>query len=387
MKLGTLNLNGIIEVKKQVNLSNYIKKNKLDIVCFQETHLNTKEEPDKCFKQLGGQIFYSNCQEGRKRGVCTWFSPKLEIDFIEHKADNKGRIISVKFRIHDYVINLINIYAPNIKADRVRFLATLNQFVIPEDTETPECEYIFAGDWNCIEDYTLDKLSGSTCKDSLTGRLQISDLKSQFDLVDIFREFNPLLKKFTFYCDRFNAKTRIDRIYVSPVFKALIEKADISPCTHSDHDLAYCNFHLDAAPRGPGTWKLNNSFLQDKLFRVNISKLWQEWQTHRDEFADPLFWWDLGKVHIKSHCQYYGKVKKALQSMVLNSQQREYDLLLESTNNQVKVPTETAIRLDALKQSINKLESVKSQGFMIRSKVQYREEGERCTNFCVQLEK
>jgi hypothetical protein len=143
---------------------------------------------------------------------------------------------------------------------------------------------------------------------------------------------------------------------MSSVFKSIIEKADITPCTRSDHDLAYCNFHLDTVPRGPGTWKLNNSFLQDKLFRQNIIKLWQEWQTHRDDFADTLMWWDLGKVHIKSHCQYYGKVKKALQNNVLNSQLREYDILLESTNNQVNVPTETAIRLDALKQSINKLE-------------------------------
>jgi hypothetical protein len=93
-------------------------------------------------------------------------------------------------------------------------------------------------------------------------------------------------------------------------------------------------------------------------------------------------WWDLGKVHIKSH-----KVKKALQNNVLNSQLREYDILLESTNNQVNVPTETVIRLDALKQSINKLESVKSQGFIIRSTVQYKEEGEKCTNIFVQLEK
>jgi exonuclease III len=64
MKLGTLNGNGLSEAKKRVTLQNYVKKNKLDIVCFQETHLNTPEELDLCFKPLGGNIYYSNCQEG-----------------------------------------------------------------------------------------------------------------------------------------------------------------------------------------------------------------------------------------------------------------------------------------------------------------------------------
>jgi exonuclease III len=275
MKLGTLNLRGLTKTQKQTNLLNFIKKNRLDIVCFQETHFNTQIETEKCFEPLGGKVFYSNSHMGRKCGVCTWFSPKLDIDLI----DTQGRIVSVKLKIHDHVLNLINIYAPNVPADRVRFLEALNHFIIPEDIETPECEYIFAGDWNCIEDYSLDKLSGSTWKGCLIGKFQIADLKSQFNLVDIFRDFNPLSKRFTHYCDGYNAKTRIDRIYVSSVFRSLVEKADITPCTHSDHDLAYCNFHLDTAPKGPGTWQFNNSFLQDKLFRQNIVKLWQEWQS------------------------------------------------------------------------------------------------------------
>jgi exonuclease III len=124
----------------------------------------------------------------------------------------------VKFRLQYLIVNLINIYAPNNRTDWVKFFKTLNQFVIPEDISySPECEYIFAGDWNCIEDYNLDKTSISTQKDCLIGRFQIIDLKSQFDLVDIFREFNPLLKKFTFYCHRHKSKTRIDRIYVFSV--------------------------------------------------------------------------------------------------------------------------------------------------------------------------
>jgi len=251
MKIGSLNICGIKDdITKRANILNFIKNNRMNIVCFQETHLNSKDEVIDCFKSLKGTLYHSVHLEGRKHGICTWFSPDIDIEFIHHLADTEGRIISVKFKLADQIFNLINVYSPNIPADRVSFLHSLNKYVIPEDPDHPPCEYIFAGDWNCIEDYSMDKLSGGSWRGVLSGRDQIRHLKTQFDLRDTFRSFNPDLQKFTHFSKQYNTKTRIDRIYSSSVFRSLITKADIKPCTYSDHSMAYCVFHLDDAPRG-----------------------------------------------------------------------------------------------------------------------------------------
>lgn len=387
MKLGTLNIRGIQNDIKRANIFSYIKRQKLDIVCFQETHLNNEDEVMNLFGDLGGDVVFSNHAHGRKQGVCTWFAPGLDIDVLDYMTDNDGRIVSTKIKLDNLILNIVNIYAPNAPSDRMKFIEALNQFVIPEDPENPDCEFIFVGDWNFIEDIELDKMGGGRFPSCLAGKLQINDLKNQFDLVDIFRKLNPNLKKFTFYSDRYNTKTRIDRIYVTPVLDSLIKTTDITPCIYSDHDLVHCSFLLDTAPRGPGTWKMNNSYLQDRPFRQQFIHFWTEWQNNKNDYEDPLLWWDLGKVKIRNICQNYGKHKKSTENYILETYQKEYDSLLVHTNDLTTVPEDIASRIDILKDKIEKIETKRNQGIMIRSKIQYREEGEKCTRYFVQLEK
>ena len=64
------------------------------------------------------------------------------------------RIVSVAFKVNDYCINLINIYALTNLTERKVFSDSLHEFFLPSDAT------IIAGDFNCYE-YQFDKVGGN----------------------------------------------------------------------------------------------------------------------------------------------------------------------------------------------------------------------------------
>ena len=90
------------------------KKHDPNICCIQETHLRTKDI-HKVKVKGWKKIFQRNGQE-KKAKVAILISDKIDLKKRAIKRDPEGHFIILKGRIPQEDINIVNIYAPNIRS-------------------------------------------------------------------------------------------------------------------------------------------------------------------------------------------------------------------------------------------------------------------------------
>ena len=113
----TLNVNGLNAPIKRHRIAEWIRKHDPHMCCLQETHLRTKDLHRLKVKGWK-QIFQANGQEKKKAWVATLISDKIDFKKRVIKRDPEGHFIILKERIHQEDINIINIYASNIRAPK-----------------------------------------------------------------------------------------------------------------------------------------------------------------------------------------------------------------------------------------------------------------------------
>ena len=103
---------------------------------------------------------------------------------------------------------IANIYAPNNEKDQVEFLSNVYSVLQEFNDEGHTC--LIGGDFNLIQDLALDK-DGSTMKSIWKHSCNLMDgLKEYFDLVDIFRVRNKIIKRFTWRRHNPFVQSRLD---------------------------------------------------------------------------------------------------------------------------------------------------------------------------------
>ena len=103
--------------------------NKLDLASF-----NHPTAQSNAFQNFSGELFNSiNDRTNRSCGVSVWFSSKLNYNIINTKTDKGGRIISLLLNIDDVKCNIINVYCPNIPAERRIFMSNISSYILCDD--------------------------------------------------------------------------------------------------------------------------------------------------------------------------------------------------------------------------------------------------------------
>lgn len=390
IKILSLNCDGLIasETKRHALAS---LNNKYDIILLQETHFKSHTEAQDTLKQFKNKtINTSNLQENnnRERGVATLSNVKLKI--ITIKRDREGRILSTLYKIHNKYLNIINIYAPNIPLQRQHFLKQLEAYFLnpsqAENIDNLSTDYIIAGDFNFVEDFEIDRIGVSKNKSILVGRHEIQTLKTKHKLIDIFREQNPNTHKFTRHSKRYQTSSRIDRIYISKALEKHTEETQITPYALSDHSIITLNLKLkdDPTPKAENHWHLNTSLLKDELYKQRITDTWKEWQTNKHHFTSLAQWWDRGKIRLKYTSIRYAQQKNSNRHKLKNALQEE----LEKITHLAEAHSEQHInRCIQIKDLLKNIENNTLEGIKTRSKIQWREEGEKCTKFFSNSEK
>ena len=100
---------------------------------------------------------------------------------------------------------------------------------------------------------------------------QLLDKMTELGLVDIFREFHPTDRKYSWKQWGSNKFSRIDFFLVSNSLIPYVQKVDILPKCYSDHCPIVLDIDFAKFTRGRGFWKLNNSLLYDPEY-VDIVK-------------------------------------------------------------------------------------------------------------------
>ena len=169
---------------------------------------------------------------------------------------------------------------------------------------------IILGDFNFV-DNDLDRVNASKLGQNLSDKtLSVlwTQVVTDLDLTDPFRNNNPKRRMFSYIHTMHNAKSRIDRVYVSDAFvnNIIIYKHTQTPFTMA-HKVVSFTLKEDVE-RGRGYWKMNRSILTDRAYQLIIEKTKQD--VSNLHIQDPIERWLVFIETVRIETQAYCRRKR-----------------------------------------------------------------------------
>ena len=282
----------------------------------------------------------------------------------------KGRLQTLKCNINNCVITIANIYAPNSDNDRKTFFEVLVQLLVSYDYGD---RIIMGGDFNITLEKE-DKFGGLDSKSK--SRNVLKEMIKTFDLVDIWRERNKGIKRFTWEQPSPLVRCRLDYFLIQNKYQKIATSVKIIPGIKSDHKIIEFTLKLNKNNRGPGFWKFNSSILKENEYTremaLLINKVWDD----STEMKDMLVRFDWLKYKIKEYtiqyCKNRAKTKRQKETEIM----KELELLDTKICN-LKASNEEIVRYDGLKTEVENIIEEKSRGAWVRSRVEFAEKNEK----------
>ena len=204
MKIASWNVNSIRA--RIINVLDYLKKDKPDILFLQEIKTENINFPSEEFKKLG----YESYVFGQKsyNGVAFLSKIKIEnidLDFIKDDL-NQSRIITGNIQYKKKKIKLINIYVPNgnpVNTEKYEYKKKwLNKFLKSVKKNLIfEKNIIISGDFNVIPD-EIDVYDHSRFLDDALYKIEIRKYFRElinYGFKDIFRHLKRKKQEYTFW--------------------------------------------------------------------------------------------------------------------------------------------------------------------------------------------
>lgn len=110
-KIVTLNVNGLHNPIKRSKIILKMKKEKLQVIFWQVTHLSALEH-EKLKKLAFQNTYYSSHGSGRRRRVAILIPNTVTFEFILEIKDKEGRFVLVEGKLDNKDVTLLNVYAP-----------------------------------------------------------------------------------------------------------------------------------------------------------------------------------------------------------------------------------------------------------------------------------
>ena len=237
----------------------YLARNRIDILCIQETHLTPANLQLLPFT-LPFMTLYSNPGTQSARGVATLIrTSALDSRSVTIPTSfESGRVLCTRVSSRSFQATLCNIYAPNSPLDRSGFFLHLLDFL-----SNQPAPYILLGDWNCVL-LTTDRLNGSGRGGMPDlGTRSLANLVRELELVDSHRQLDDDPACFTFSYP--GGQSRLDRIYNSSnlvPLKSAIETINSLGSDHLRSPILRIR-HPDFIQRGKRPWRLRLDTLEE----------------------------------------------------------------------------------------------------------------------------
>lgn len=299
LRVGSLNINGMRDGRKNGILSEMIHLKELSVTFLQETHSTYDNEVDWGLWWKGEYVLSHGTN--LSAGVAVLFSPTIKAKVLSKTEMEPGRCLIVEAEIGSFKFLFVNIYAPNVGAERIQFFTKLENLIKEQNDDV---FIVFGGDWNCTIDFTLDR-NGEEPQSMSAAYL--AGVKKKLKFSDVWREHNPFLKQYTWVkvCNGNISAARLDRFYISQNMRNRVVNTNIIPNAISDHKFITVAFTLEKNTHKSCYWHFNTKLLEDKHFCEAFKLFWETWKTENSFFESITQWWEVGKVHIRDFCQKY----------------------------------------------------------------------------------
>jgi exodeoxyribonuclease-3 len=244
MKVITANVNGIRSAEKK-GFFQWMKKQKPDVVCIQETKAQEDQLLLKDFYPEGYHCYYFDAEKKGYSGVAIYSRHKparvtkgLGKGFED--MDAEGRFIQVDFDSKETgKLSVISLYLPSGSAKEER--QQVKYSFMDRFTETLKAmrrkrrEFIICGDWNIVHKEIDIKNWKSNQKNSgclPEERAWLDELFGPLGFVDAFREINQQDGEYTWWSNRGQARAnnvgwRIDYHVITPGLKDSVKTVSV----------------------------------------------------------------------------------------------------------------------------------------------------------------
>ncbi|KAI0345423.1 DNase I-like protein, partial [Trametopsis cervina] len=279
LKIATLNMKGRGSLPpdqhndKWSKINQIMRDKKIAVLAVQETHLQ-QIHVDTLHSLFGKriQILHSAPEEraSTSRGIAFVLNKeRLDTSKISLTEIIPGRAALLSCKWHNEVpLHILNIYAPNDRADNEHFW---NEISNKWDSEQLPIPTAMTGDFNIVEE-AKDRLPERADHSGAVHALQ--DLCIKFRLIDTWRETYPTEREYTYLQDHGLSMSRLDRIYLNNktgknATDWIVEPAD---ALSTDHLLLSVSIADDKLPFvGGGRWSIPKVVLADHEFLDRIS--------------------------------------------------------------------------------------------------------------------
>ena len=127
INLLSFNVRGLRMETKRISIFQYIIRKKIDICFLQETHSKECDE-NKWRNEWGGEMYFSH-GTSQARGVSVLFRSGFDMKVLDIKIDKDGRYLYMNIESQDTNFKIINIYAPNIDINQLRFFYKYKEII------------------------------------------------------------------------------------------------------------------------------------------------------------------------------------------------------------------------------------------------------------------
>ena len=293
LTIGFMNIRGQtgLPVVKQIQIEDFTKYNKCDIVHMQEVHISDDSFSSCDFLNSNFNILPNNGPN--KYTTASLVKSELTVENVRY--DTEGRVII--FDIGELTFR--NLYLPSgtdspSKNLRESYCCNL----LPKLLLNSKGSGCIGGDLNCI----IDKKDATKHPESKMSN-GLSRLVKLGDWQDSFGTLHPNSKSFSRYYENQRAEgaTRIDRSYHYGMIKVV--EAKYIPLAFSDHFGLVVKLALPdilskvICPKSRPTFRLTSEVIQDQLFQARLREVMLTYNRVKDFQGSQSFgvlqWWEL----------------------------------------------------------------------------------------------
>jgi len=237
MRVITLNVNGIRSASRK-GVFEWLKRQKADVVCLQETKAQEDQLTDPMFRPDGHHFFYYDAKKKGYAGTaifCRREPDEVIRGFGVKEFDDEGRYLEAQFG----KLSVVSLYLPSgssgpeRQASKDRFLKAFMPYL--KSLRRKKREYILCADWNIVhKEIDIKNWKGNQKNSGCLPheRAWLDELFGPVGYVDAFRVVDQRPEQYTWWSNRGqawakNVGWRIDYQVVSPGLGDKVQKAVI----------------------------------------------------------------------------------------------------------------------------------------------------------------
>ena len=324
LKIATVNCRGIRNRAKRLAFFTHSKTLDVHVLCLQETYSKPQDELvwQNDWRDKNQAVFNSNAEISRKTDAGTAIllnHPSLQFGNI--RKDGGGRILTAEIRCDSFVFQVVNVYAYHSSYPKQKRKGFFNQIY---DFANKNLTKILCGDFNCVENPTLDRHPAKNS--SNTELKQLTEFVQICKMCDCATQLQQT--KHTFSSEI--SSSRIDRIYAFDDVNVVSVR--VSPNHFSDHNalIAQVDIPLQAS-RGKGYWKNNVTCYQNETFLNDLESKWKIWKNKQNSLS-LVEWWIQVKNKVKKLVIEHSAQLKQENSAIENNLKQQLEHSVTSSN-------------------------------------------------------